>query len=189
MAIRGMIRFLTSESMRLWNTPPMITPIARSTTFPLKANALNSSRKVQAFSVAWLRVVLGSGSICDGFPWLRRLGNGPMLGGLAVSEYGARATTLRVIQLYPHGLGFASSKPEAAAKTPLHRGAECGLWYQPLRASVRRHRGRLIRACFGRSDRSAQGDRPTLRSIRPRRATCKTFDAARGGGSKRIAVA
>src|ERR1700722_15946758 len=124
MAIRGMIRFLTSESMRLWNTPPMMTAIARSTTFPLNANALNSSRRVQAFSVAWLRVVLGSGSICDGLPWLRRLGSGPMPGGLAVSEYGARAATLRVIPMYPHGQGFAASKTVAAAKMPLHRAAE-----------------------------------------------------------------
>src|SRR5262249_41143696 len=118
MAIRGMIRFLTSESMRVWNTPPMMTPIARSTTFPLKANALNSSTSVQACSVAWLRVVLGSGSIGDGLPLLRRLGSGPTFDTYAVSEYGARATTLRVIPLYSHDQGFASSKPEAAAKTP-----------------------------------------------------------------------
>ena len=38
----GMIRSLTSESTILAKAAPMITPTARSTTFPLDANSLNS---------------------------------------------------------------------------------------------------------------------------------------------------
>ena len=45
MAIRGIIRFLTDASIRLWNTTTTATPIARSTTFPLEANALNPSSR------------------------------------------------------------------------------------------------------------------------------------------------
>src|SRR5262245_3333095 len=37
-----MMMLLTSDSTILPNAAPMITPTARSTTFPLKANALNS---------------------------------------------------------------------------------------------------------------------------------------------------
>ena len=33
----------------------------------------------------------------------------------------------------------------------------------------------MLRRCVGRSDRSAQGDRPTLRSFRPKRATFWSF--------------
>src|ERR687891_693432 len=44
----GMITCLTSESMILPNAAPMITPTARSTTLPLKANALNSSNSESA---------------------------------------------------------------------------------------------------------------------------------------------
>jgi hypothetical protein len=47
----------------------------------------------------------------------------------------------------------------------------------PVLRSVRRHRSRLIRGYFGRSDRRAQGDRSTLRSIRPTRAR-RPFDAS-----------
>jgi hypothetical protein len=97
-----------------------------------------------------------------------------MLGNLAVSEYGARATTLRAIPLYPHGQRLASSKPEAAAKTPLHRGAEWGPWYQPLRASVRHYRGptnRVEGPILRRPSRVGQGRRSPLIRGRPRRAS------------------
>jgi adhesin HecA-like repeat protein len=40
-----------------------------------------------------------------------------------------------------------------------------------MRATVRRHRSQLILSCFGRSDRCAQCDRSTLRTIRPKRTT------------------
>jgi hypothetical protein len=46
-----------------------------------------------------------------------------------------------------------------------------------------------IRGCFGRSDRSAQGDRPTLRSIRPKRARRPAIGLLRSTGASNIAEA
>ena len=43
------------------NAPPMITPTARSTTFPLKAKALNSSTRVRAFFAVSMRRTLRIG--------------------------------------------------------------------------------------------------------------------------------
>jgi hypothetical protein len=45
----GMIRSLTNDSTILPNTPPMITPTPKSTTFPLTANSLNSLKMKQPF--------------------------------------------------------------------------------------------------------------------------------------------
>src|SRR4051794_31536096 len=58
----GMRMFFTSESTILPNAAPMITPTARSTTLPLKANFLNSSRRENAFCSGCndLRVLIGS---------------------------------------------------------------------------------------------------------------------------------
>src|SRR6185295_3914171 len=49
----GMIRSLTSESTILPNAAPMMTPTARSMTFPLSANSRNSLANDMAF-LRWL---------------------------------------------------------------------------------------------------------------------------------------
>ena len=38
----GEITFVVSEVTNFWNAPPIITPTAKSNTFPLNANSLNS---------------------------------------------------------------------------------------------------------------------------------------------------
>src|SRR5439155_12514283 len=63
----GMMTFLTSDSMILPNAAPMMTPMARSMTLPLKAKALNSSKSVSAFLVGSSDFSLLRGSM--NVPW------------------------------------------------------------------------------------------------------------------------
>src|SRR5215470_14413320 len=51
MLTRGMRMSLTSASTSLPNAAPIIMPMARSTTLPLKANVLNSSKSDQGWRV------------------------------------------------------------------------------------------------------------------------------------------
>jgi hypothetical protein len=85
------------------------------------------------------------------------------------------------------GIYFSEPMKRSLASSPVVRAAPSMLRilqllrlrrFIVLRASVDDTDARReARRCFGRSDRSAQGDRPTLRSIRPKRAT-RPFDAS-----------
>ena len=43
--MRGLMRFSVSALTMDWNAPPIMTPMARSITLPLRAKALNSLKK------------------------------------------------------------------------------------------------------------------------------------------------
>src|SRR5262249_35855666 len=69
------------------------------------------------------------------------------------------------------GLRFGPRFARVAPTTPKQVGSGKR---SPVDGDKHTHSGgdaRLLFGCLGRSDRSAQGDRPTLRSIRPKRAT------------------
>jgi hypothetical protein len=58
-----MIMCLTSESTTLPNAAPMITPMARSTTLPLNAKVLNSSKSDQVCRVGTTDAICLIGSL------------------------------------------------------------------------------------------------------------------------------
>src|SRR3954469_25444006 len=97
-----MMMCLTSESMILPKAAPMMTPTARSMTFPLKAKFLNSSKSENAFLVGASDVTLWIESI----PFAL-LGNGSLRG----MRLGAPGPTFADRALERNGVSRASWDP------------------------------------------------------------------------------